>query len=214
VVNPTDVIEEYGADTTRMYEMFMGPLEQSKSWSDAAVRGVRRFLDRIHGFSIKGEYIEDENKNKIELHKLLDKVSRDTENLKFNTAISEFMKFVNLVESVGISKENWKTFIIALSPYAPFLTEEIWRNMFGENDSIHKQKWPKIDESLLEQAIITMAIQVNGRVRGDMEVGKEIDQTDAEDKAKKVKNVAKYLEQGNIVKIIFIKGRIINFIVK
>jgi len=205
---------EYGADTTRMYEMFMGPLEQSKSWSDSAVRGVRRFLDRIHGFSIKGEYIEDENKNKIELHKLLDKVSKDTENLKFNTAISEFMKFVNLVESTGVSKENWKTFIIALSPYAPFLTEEIWQGVLEEDDSIHLQQWPQIDESLLEQAVVTIAIQINGKVRGDMEISKELDQKDAENKAKEVKNVVKYLDQGTVVKVIYIKGRIINFIVR
>lgn len=214
VINPTDVVEQYGADTIRVYEMFMGPLEQSKAWNDSSVQGVRRFIERIYRYSAEASYVENSGAEvQSALHKMLKKVAEDTADLKFNTAISEFMKFINLIEGKGVSKEDWKLFLKALAPYAPFVTEEIWQELLQEKESIHLQTWPLYNAELVRDDNVTIAIQVNGKLRGDIKLPVGVEENEAVKQAKQIEKVKKYLAQGEIRKIIYVKDKIINFIV-
>ncbi|MCA9382950.1 leucine--tRNA ligase [Candidatus Dojkabacteria bacterium] len=214
VINPTDVVNNYGADTIRMYEMFMGPLEQSKAWSEASVQGVRRFIDRIYKFSTTNEFANQlDSATEAELHKTIKKVTADTINLKFNTAISEFMKFINYAEKAQVTKEQWETFLVLMAPYAPFLTEELWQGSFGHSDSIHMQEWPKHDDSLLTQQSVTIAVQVNGKLRDTVEVEFDSDQEAVESAVKDSEKVQKYLENAEPKKVIYVKNKIINYII-
>ncbi|MEI7579836.1 MAG: class I tRNA ligase family protein [bacterium] len=213
VINPTDVVEKYGADTIRIYEMFMGPLEQSKAWSDAAVRGVRRFLDRVYTFSLNAKFVNDSPETEVELHKMLAKVTNDTAELHFNTAVSEFMKFLNYVEAHNISEKLWKIFILSLAPYAPFLTEEIWQTLWFEKQSIHLERWPKYDESLLGKSEIQIAVQINGKVRGKINISSDTDEAIAMGLAHQEANVEKYLNNAIIKKVVYVPGKILNVII-
>lgn len=217
VINPTDVVDEYGADTIRIYEMFMGPLEQSKAWSEKAVKGVRRFIDRVYKFSQTSQF---SNSDHPEVSKQLilmqKKVQKDTAELKFNTAISEFMKFMNVVEQdqeYTITKSSWQKFILCLAPYAPFITEQIWHEL-GQQNSIHTEAWPILDDSMLAMENITIAVQVNGKLRGTVSMPVDSSQTDVEKAAKSEQKIAKYLEDKNVSKVIFVANKIISFIVK
>ncbi len=225
VVNPDVVVEKYGADSLRLYEMFMGPLEQVKPWSMRGVEGVYRFLNRVWRMMINeetGEFnpeVKDTEATPAQLkvlHETIKKVTEDIEGLRFNTAISALMIFNNEAmkwETKPVSV--LKTFVLLLSPYAPHMAEELWEKL-GEKDTLAYEPWPKYNESLMVDQTKHYAIQINGKVRGEIEVpmDKHKDKDFVLTKAKEEPGVAKYLAQGNLIKEIFVPGRIVNLVVK
>ena len=223
VINPDDVVSKYGADVVRTYLMFMGPHEGTLPWSDEALLGVKRFLDRIYryaknfidNFMDKKQDnidIEANKKMKIALNDLARKVGKDIGSLKFNTAIASMMEFLNEFEDVIPTKENLETFIKILAPFAPYLTEELWHQL-GHKTSIHIDKWPEYDKTLAQKAEFELVVQVNGKVRGKITVPKGIDSKKAEEPAREIPNVKRFLEGKKVKKVIFVKDRLINFIV-
>ncbi len=221
VVNPDDVIKEYGADSLRMYEMFMGPLEQTKPWDTRGVNGVHRFLSRVWRLTVgdDGELADnvldyeptgDELK---ELHKTIKKVTEDTEALGFNTAIAAMMEFVNfLYKQDDVSKQTLEALTVMLAPYAPHTAEELWAKL-GHEPSVARAAWPEYDEELTKEDTVEMAVQVMGKVRGTIEVPVDCDQDTAVAAARDDDNVERHLEGKTIRKVIFVPGRILNFVV-
>jgi leucyl-tRNA synthetase len=209
VINPNDVVKEYGSDTLRMYEMFMGPLDQSKAWNDSSVQGVRRVLERIYNFNEKAEF-KASSDTEVIINKLIKKVGEDIVNLKYNTAVSEFMKAMNIIEEKGIDEINWKKFILVLAPFAPYIAEEMW-NKLGEKYSIHTAKWPEYDMTIIEKEKIKLAVQFKGKTRGDVSIDLNMEEKDITQLVKSDERLNKYLEQG-YNKVIYIKGRIINYV--
>jgi leucyl-tRNA synthetase len=217
VINPDLVVKEYGADTLRLYEMFMGPLEKTKPWSMNGVKGVYNFLNRVNRFFLdKENYVEDATEsvtNVKELHKLIKKVTSDIETLHFNTAISQMMIFVNHIYKTGkISRASAEKFALVLSPYAPHLAEEIW-SCLGHSSTIAFETWPAFNEELAKDDLMTVAVQVNGKTRGTFEVNPDISKEDLMALIKGDEKIAKYLA-GTIVKEIYVPGKICNFVVK
>ncbi len=217
VINPTDVIQEFGADTLRIYEMFMGPLDQSKPWDPKNVHGAYRFLNRIWNMFQTNITTDASTENKevvIKLQKTIQKVTADTPELKFNTAIASMMEFINSWENNTILEKHAKDFLKLLAPYAPFIADEIWRTVFKETESIHRSQWPKPNESLLVEETITLPVQVNGKVRGTVQISStETNQEKIIEKVKLDENINKYIE-GKEYKVVYIPKRILNLIVK
>ncbi len=209
VVNPDDVINEFGADTLRIYEMFMGPFDGSVAWSTSSIRGVRRFLDRVWGLQSK---IDDEANNDVVINKLIKKVVDEVIAFKFNTAIAAMMTALNDVEGKGISTSDYKKFIIALAPFAPHMCEELWFNYFKESRSISVAVIPQIDESKLVDSVVTLAVQVGGKMRGTLEVAKDADQDTVLVAAMATDWGKKYIVS-DIKKIIFVKNKILNIVI-
>ncbi len=217
VINPDSVVKEYGADTLRLYEMFMGPLEKTKPWSMNGVKGVYNFLNRAHRFFMdKNRYTDDTSEsvtNVKELHKLMKKVTEDIETLHFNTAISQMMMFVNHIYKTGkVSHATAEKFALVLSPYAPHLAEELWL-FLGHTSTLAKESWPIFNAELAKDDLITVAVQVNGKTRGTFEVPADIAKDDLMAIIKSDEKIAKYLA-GTIVKEIHVPGKICNFVVK
>lgn len=217
VINPDSVVQEYGADTLRLYEMFMGPLEKTKPWSMNGVKGVYNFLNRVNRFMMdKSNYMDDGDEpisNVKELHKLIKKVTEDIENMRFNTAISQMMIFTNHVYKTGkISRETAEKFALVLCPYAPHLAEEIW-NFLGHTKTLSFEKWPEFNAELAKDDLITLAVQINGKTRGTFEVPSDISREDFFAIVKGDEKIAKYLT-GTILKEIYVPGKICNFVVK
>lgn len=216
VVNPDHVVKESGADSLRLYEMFMGPLEKVKPWNENGVKGVYNFLGRAYRFFAEPKHIvggAETDETLKQLHKTIKKVTEDYEGLRFNTAISALMIFVNHCYKAGtVSKDTAKTFAILLAPMAPHLGEELWE-MHGGKTTLTFEAWPAFDEALAKDDTITVAVQVNGKLRATLEVDPTITQADILAMAKADENVAKNLV-GTIVKEIYVPGKIVNFVVK
>lgn len=217
VINPDSVVNAMGADTLRLYEMFMGPLEKTKPWSSAGTKGVNNFLTRAHRFFFDPERYTDEGSedstNIKEIHKLIKKVTEDIEAMHFNTAISQMMIFVNHVYKSGkVSKKTAGLFALVLSPYAPHLAEELWSHL-GQTKTLAYEAWPQFDVNLAKDDMITIAVQVNGKTRGTFDVARDIDKDHFMSLVKSDEKIAKYL-QGTIVKEIYVPGKICNFVVK
>jgi leucyl-tRNA synthetase len=213
VINPNDVVNEYGADTLRIYEMFMGPFEEAIAWDSKGVKGARRFLDKIWNLQYKIGASKQNIEIKESLHKTIKKVSQDIDKLKLNTAISCLMMFVNKMEKEEkISLKYYSTFLTLLSPFAPHVSEEIW-NKLGYKKSIFLKKWPKYNPKLIKENISTLIVQVNGKVRGKI----NIETTLSVEQAKKIAlghlNIKKWLFQKKIKRVIFVKGKLINFVI-
>ncbi|MBD3279931.1 class I tRNA ligase family protein, partial [Candidatus Dojkabacteria bacterium] len=213
VINPSDVVDEHGADTLRMYEMFMGPLSDDKPWSTKGVLGVKRFLGKVWGLREKiGEKSSDE-KVAIEINKLIQKVDQDLEGLSFNTSIAKMMEFVNFTQNVEqIGENEWKKFLLILAPFAPFITEELWQELGNEN-SIHLEKWPEFDESMTQEENVKIAIQVNGKLRDEIEASAGANQKEVESLAKESEKIQNYLAEGELKRVIYVQDRLINFVV-
>ncbi|MCR5055106.1 MAG: leucine--tRNA ligase [Lachnospiraceae bacterium] len=213
VVNPSDIVEEYGADTLRLYEMFMGPLEVSKPWNSNNVQGARKFINRVYTFFTDSANLTDEDVaelNKV-YHQTVKKVTDDFEELAYNTAISQMMIFVNAVYKAGKCPVNYaENFIKMFSCICPHVGEEIWQQM-GHEDTIAFEKWPTYDEKMMEEDEIEIAVQVNGKVRATISVPKDISKDDAIAKAKET--LGDRLS-GNIVKEIYVPGKIVNIVAK
>ncbi len=215
VVNPDDIVRDYGADTLRTYEMFIGDFEKSVPWSENGVKGCRRFLERVwrlQDIVVEGEGYTKELEGNI--HKTIKKVSEDFETLKFNTGIAALMSLLNEFNDHGsITKEDLRTFIILLNPVAPHITEELWE-ILGLEGYLHEITWPKYDEEKTKDKVIALPVQVNGKVRGTIEMSVDDSQDVAREKAKADENINRFLEGKNIVKEIFVPGKIYNLVVK
>lgn len=216
VINPSDIVRDYGADTLRLYEMFMGPLEVSKPWSSAGVEGAKRFIVRVWNFFTEPANLTDDNDGALTkiYHQTVKKVTDDFEALAFNTAISQLMIFMNAAYKAGkCPKEYAEGIIKMMSCITPHVCEEMWQKL-GHNDTIAYEPWPVYDEKELVVDTIEIAVQINGKVRGKINVGVDEDQDSAIAKAKSNPDVAAAIEGKNIVKEIYVKGRIVNIVAK
>ena len=216
VVNPDDVVNEFGADTLRLYEMFIGDFEKAAPWSNAGIKGCRRFIERywnLQSILIDGEAIRPEMENSF--HKAIKKVSYDIENLKFNTAIAALMALMNVIAEKGsINKAELSVFTMLLNPFAPHVTEEVWSEMKLGEGMVTEQIWPKYDESKCKDDVIEIVVQVNGKVRTRLSVTADIQKDDAIALAKAEDRIAAEINGKNVVKEIYVPGKLVNIVVK
>jgi len=215
-VNPNDIVDKYGADTLRFYEMFMGPLEADKPWNDQAVEGSRKFLDRVWRLYIEDNKIKDEENKNLEkiYHQTVKKVTDDYETLNFNTAISQMMIFINAVYKENVFPREYALgFVKLLNPVAPFITEEIWEHL-GHNETIANENWPTYDEEKIVEDSLEIGVQVNGKLRASIEILKDEDKDSVIKKAMDSENVQKHIEGKEIVKTIVVPNKIVNIVVK
>lgn len=216
VVNPSDIVRDYGADTLRLYEMFMGPLEVSKPWSSSGVEGARKFITRVWNFFTEPSNLTEDNDGTLTrvYHQTVKKVTDDFEALAFNTAISQLMIFMNAAYKAGkCPKEYAEGIIKLLSPVTPHVCEEMW-SILGHGKTIAYEAWPVYDEKELVVDEIEIAVQINGKLKGKIMVGVDEEQDSALAKAKEQPEVKAFLEGKNIVKEIYVKGRIVNIVAK
>ena len=215
VINPDDVVKEYGADALRLYEMFMGPLEAVKPWQTNQLAGVVRFRDRVFSL-VSGQISSSPPEGELlrDMHKTIKKVTLDIDRLGFNTAISNLMVFSNTLKEskAAIPKQAIENLILLLSPFAPHVAEEAWEKL-GHKQSLAKQPWPVYDEALCVDSTATIAIQVNGKVRGKVELEIDIKEDEALAAALLQPSVAKYTDGLEVKKVIYVKGKILNIVV-
>lgn len=212
VINPDDLVKQHGADTVRMYEMFLGPHEDSVLWSEKGIIGVARFLERIWNWINTAEFSEhDEETVSRELHKTIKKVTEDIEAYRFNTVVSNLMSFHNAVKDSPITKDSAKAFLQLLHPLAPHIASELYEQLGGENIDI--QPWPKYDESMLVSDTITIAVQVNGKVRDELIVSTDLTQEEIETKALASEKVQALLSGQSPKRIIYVENRLVNIVV-
>lgn len=224
VVNPDEMVDRFGADSFRLYEMFIGPFEQYTSWNTDGLVGTRRFLERVWRAK---ERIGEENKEvDILVNKTIKKITDDIENFRFNTSVSSMMILVNKMEEANsFSKENYVSFLQILAPFAPHMTEELWQEL-GEvraledtartdfaKSSIHKSEWPKADESKLKDEKVKIAVQVNGKVRDEIEIAPDASEEDAKEIALARPAIQDFIGSEKIKKFIYVKGKIVNIVI-
>jgi leucyl-tRNA synthetase len=218
VINPDDVINQYGADTMRLYEMFMGPFEDVKPWSTKGIIGVRRFLERVWGLEklkVKSKKLKvtvQDSKLERLLHKTIKKVTEDIESFKFNTAISAMMILANEMAVQTFNVLQFEIFLKLLSPFAPHIAEELWEKL-GHKKSIVIESWPKYDPALIVEEEIDLVVQINGKVRDTLRVKADINEEEAKKAALKSEKIKKWVEGKEIRKVIFVKGKLINIVI-
>lgn len=214
VINPDDIIRDYGADTLRCYEMFMGDFSSMAIWSDEGVRGCRKYLERV--FNLKDLVGEGEGYSKdleVLINQTIKKVSEDYENLKFNTGIAQLMTLLNEMKAKGsITRKDFKTYITLLNPVAPHITEELWE-MMGYEGELNQTTWPSYDEDKLSFDSFEMPVQINGKVRAKVLMSKEANREDALKAAREDKNIKSYIEGKEAKKIIYVPGKILNIVI-
>ena len=219
VVNPDEVVHKYGADAFRLYEMFMGPLEQVKPWSTRSVEGTYRFINRAWRLivddrtgTLKVQDAEPSKEHLRLLHQTIKKVTDDIEGLRFNTAIAAMMEFVNAANKWDVLPRSVvEPFVLILSPFAPHLAEELWQRL-GHTDTLAYEPWPAVDDAHLAVERIRIAVQVNGKVRGAIEVPADADKQQVLALARQDKNVARHLDGKTLRREIYVPGRIVNFV--
>lgn len=213
VINPDTIVQVYGADTLRLYEMFMGPFDQSISWAEENIIGVRRFIERV--WKIGNTYnFQEKTPKTLEsvLHKTIKKVSEDIETMSFNTAISSMMILVNEIEKEKkISKKDFEIFLKILSPFSPHLSEELW-SILGNKKSISLEKWPKAIPSKIEESEVIIAVQINGKFRAKFKFKKGIKTSEIEELVKELEDVSKWLKGKKILKVVSIPDILVNFV--
>lgn len=214
VVNPDDIIRDYGADTLRTYEMFIGDFSSTAIWSDEGVRGCRKYLERVYNMIDLVEDGDQYSKDlEVSIHQTIKKVTEDYENLKFNTAIASLMSLSNDMRAAGkITKADFKTYIILLNPVAPHLTEELWQ-IAGFEGKLNQTSWPSYDEKKLVKDEFEMPVQINGKVRGKVIMPINANKDDAIEAAKNDSNIANHIADKEIRKIIYVPGKILNIVV-
>ncbi|MBP3328684.1 MAG: class I tRNA ligase family protein, partial [Clostridia bacterium] len=215
VVNPDDIVNEYGADTMRLYEMFIGDFEKAAPWNSASIKGCRRFVDRVWNLQdivVDGDCYRESLETSF--HKTIKKVTEDVDNLKANTAIAAMMSLLNEIADTGlITREEYKTFTLLLNPFAPHVTEEIWSVMnFGGVVTDHK--WPVYDEEKCKENSIEIVAQINGKVRAKLVIPADIEADEAIALAKADEKIAEAIEGKTIVKELYVKGRLVNIVVR
>jgi len=217
-VDPMEIVEKYGADTLRVYEMFMGPLEQVKPWQTSGCDGIFRFLARVWRLFVNedtGElrpFGKTDKKVKKALHVAIRETTEGIEQLKVNTPVAKMMEFVNICGGKLPAREEAEAFVLILSPYAPHLAEELWE-MLGHTDSLTYTAWPKFDPKALVDDEVTIVVQVRGKLRGRLQVARDADRADILAAAKAIDSVAKHLDGKTIRKEIYVPGRLVNFVV-
>jgi len=217
VVNPDDVVAEYGADTLRLYEMFIGDFEKAAPWNTSSIKGCKRFLDKIWGMSEKlapGDGIRPEVE--AVTHRTIKKVGEDIDALKANTAIAQLMTLVNaLYDNGGATRAEFETLVQLLNPFAPHMTEELWEKLgHPHTQQLAYYPWPSYDEAKCVEATVEIAVQVNGKVRARLKVAADITAPDAIAAAKAEPAVAEAIAGKTVVKEIYVKGRLVNLAVK
>ena len=214
VVNPDDIVNQYGADTMRLYEMFIGDFEKAAPWNSDSIKGCKRFLDRSWGLQnivTDGEYRPE---LMAEMHRTIRKVGEDIDNLKANTAIAALMSLLNkFYDSGKVTREELKTFTLLLNPFAPHMTEEMWETQ-GFGGVVTDQKWPEFDPDKCKEETVEIAVQVNGKVKARLNVDVNIDAADAIALAKAEEKVAAAMEGKTVVKELYVKGRLVNLVVR
>lgn len=216
VVNPDEIVDEYGADTLRLYEMFIGDFEKAAPWSQSSIRGCRRFIERYYNLQT---ILNDADGIRPELessfHKAIKKVGDDIENIKFNTAIATLMALINDITATGaITKEELRIFTILLNPFAPHVTEEVFEMCKLGDGIVAEQKWPEYDEAKCKDETIEIVVQVNGKIKTKLNIPVESDKNAVLDMAKADANVAKAIENMNIIKEIYVPNKLVNLVVK
>ena len=215
VINPDDIVQEFGADAFRVYEMFMGPFDQTAPWSMESIRGCMKFLDRVwnmQDFLVEG----DEYSDKFEkmMHKAIQKVSNDIEEMKFNTSVATFMTMVNeFYKAKTINKAEYKTFLQLLNPFAPHMTEEIYERI-GEKDTIANTKWPEYDENKTIEDKIEIPVQINGKLKATISINRDADQDEVKQAVNTNETIQNAIAGKNVVKEIYVKNKIYNIVVK
>lgn len=213
VINPDDIVENYGADSFRLYEMFIGPYEQVAEWSEESLNGVYRFIGRVFGLFGKVCDVEPNKDDLRAMHKCILEVTERIDQMKFNTAVSAFMTYVNYLSGLNkIPAKLYEVLILLMAPFTPHLAEEMWARL-GHSTSVVKENWPVGDKKLSEDAVVTIAVQVNGKMRGTFEAMKDAPKEEVEKLALALSNVVKYTEGNEIKKIIVVPNKIVNVIV-
>ena len=216
VVNPDEIVDEYGADTLRLYEMFIGDFEKAAPWSQSSIRGCRRFIERYYNLQTilnNADGIRPELESSF--HKAIKKVSDDIENIKFNTAIATLMALINDITATGaITKEELRIFTILLNPFAPHVTEEVFEICKLGDGIVAEQKWPEYDEAKCKDETIEIVVQVNGKIKTKLNIPVESEKNAVLDMAKADANVAKAIENMNIIKEIYVPNKLVNLVVK
>ncbi len=213
VVDPNDVVDEYGADVLRVYVLFMGDYEKAAPWSETSVKGCKRFLDRVWALQEKlldGETYRDEFVGLM--NRTVKKVSEDIEAMKFNTAIAAMMTLINEFTDKGVNRAEYRTFLTLLNPFAPHITEEIYNNVYGV--VLSEQKWAEFDESKCVDSTVEIAVQVNGKIKARIDIPADSDSEQAIAAAKANADVAAAVEGKSIIKEIYVKGRLVNIVAK
>ncbi|MFO8065339.1 MAG: leucine--tRNA ligase, partial [Spirochaetia bacterium] len=214
VINPDDIVREYGADTMRVYEMFMGPLETAKPWSTNGLIGVHRFLDRVWRLSER-TVVDDEPSKDLQrlLHKTIRKVTEDTETLEFNTAIAQMMIFVNEVFKQDVlHRALWEPFVLLIAPYAPHIAEEMWEKL-GHEESLAYHQWPTYDEELTKDEEVEIVVQVNGKIRARLQVPADTGEEELKNLAFANERVKQYVEGKEIRKVVTVPNKLVNVVV-
>ncbi|MFH1192514.1 MAG: class I tRNA ligase family protein [bacterium] len=234
VINPDDVVRKFGADTLRVYEMFMGPYAEAIPWSTDGLKGVRRFLEKVWNLNnVVGTHCDVSNNKSIKslLHKTIKKVTEDIDNFKFNTAISAMMILVNEMEKAqNIDVEDYKLLLLILSPFAPHICEELWEEIQVKSQkactelaegskvqscgSIFSQSWSSYNPDLAKDEIVELVIQINGKIRDKVEVSSNISEDEAKNLALAREKVQEWVKGKNIMKVVFVKGRLVNIVIR
>ncbi len=214
VVNPDEIIENYGADTMRVYEMFIGDFEKAAPWSQSSIKGSKRFLDKVWALTnilVEGEYRKE---IEAEIHRTIKKVTEDIEGLKMNTAIAALMSLLNTIQSTGkITRDEFKTFIILLNPFAPHITEELWVNC-GFEGMLNETKWPTFDEAKCVDATVEIVVQINGKIKARLNVAADISSADALALAKSNESIQNEISGKTIIKELYVPKKLVNIVVK
>ncbi len=211
IINPDDVVLQHGADTLRVYEMFMGPFENTVAWSTNGLVGAQRFIERTWRLQ---SHLTETTHDAVtrELHRTIRKVSEDIEAFKFNTSIAQMMTFVNVATEHGLTEADYRTFLQLLAPFAPHMTEELWRVHFGNKDSIHASAWPTYNEELLTEETVVLAVQINGKVRGEVTVSVGATQDDVVGLITSDERFARWIPN-TPQRIIFVPNKLINMVI-
>jgi leucyl-tRNA synthetase len=220
VVIPDEYIKKYGADTLRMYLMFLGPYYQGGDFRDTGMVGMRKFLEKVWNLLTDEKKVTGKTTRSVEvkLHQTIKDMYQDISSFQYNTAIARFMELTNIFkqENETISREDAVSIIKLIAPLTPHMTEELWGQLQDSKESVHVQPWPKYDENFLVKDTVTVVVQVNGKMRDSIEVqnSKSTDKNLIIDKVKKLEKVAKHLEGKEVKNTIFVPGKLVNFVVK
>lgn len=214
VVSPDEFVTRFGSDVFRMYLMFMGPFTDGGDWSDRGIMGVVRFRDKFWRLISEGAQVTDESAFEAALHKTIKKVGEDLAGFQFNTAIAALMEFVNLASKTGISGEGRSAIVRLIAPLAPHFAEECWQTVLENEGSVFDADWPEFDAAKIVSDSATIAVQVNGKLRATFDVDRDAEESVVVDKASGLESVQKYLAEGEIVKTIYVPGKMVSFVVK